>query len=247
MNRLDRTGKRRRWTLARASESHYNSRLLGVARQVGQIVKGLAPDGSLRNAQSLVKALHDYAELLEPWAQSVATYMLADVGRKDFKMWKAHTKEMSRALRLEIENAPTGQVLRGLQESQVKLIQSIPLDAAQRVHELAVDATITGTRAAEISKQILATQNVSEAKARLIARTETSRAASNFVQARAEWAGSDGYIWRTSGDFDVRKSHSEMEGKYVRWGMPPTLDGLKGHAGCLPNCRCFAEPVFPDF
>lgn len=161
-------------------------------------------------------------------------------------MWREHSRDMGVALRREIENAPTGEVLRQLQAEQVYLIKSIPLDAAQRVHDLATEATITSTRASEIAKAILASESVSESKARLIARTEVSRAASNLVQARATWAGSDGYIWRTSGDADVRPSHAAMEGKYVRWSSPPTLDNLKGHAGCLPNCRCFSEPMFPD-
>ncbi|MDR0067994.1 phage head morphogenesis protein, partial [Acinetobacter sp. 11520] len=30
------------------------------------------------------------------------------------------------------------------------------------------------------------------------------------------------------------------------WDNPPTLDNLKGHAGCLPNCRCYPEPSIPD-
>jgi uncharacterized protein with gpF-like domain len=37
-----------------------------------------------------------------------------------------------------------------------------------------------------------------------------------------------------------------MEGKFVRWDEPPTLDNLTGHAGALPNCRCRPEPVIPD-
>ena len=105
---------------------------------------------------------------------------------------------------------------------------------------------MTSKRASEVARAILSTEDVSEAKARLIARTEVSRSAANLVEARATYAGSDGYVWRTSGDADVRDSHREMEGKYVRWSSPPTLDGMKGHAGTLPNCRCFAEPVFPD-
>ncbi|EFO4716945.1 phage head morphogenesis protein, partial [Escherichia coli] len=44
---------------------------------------------------------------------------------------------------------------------------------------------------------------------------------------------------------DVRHSHREMEGKFVEWGKPPTLDGMTGHAGELPNCRCYKEIVFP--
>ncbi|MDR8377773.1 phage head morphogenesis protein, partial [Acinetobacter baumannii] len=56
-----------------------------------------------------------------------------------------------------------------------------------------------------------------------------------------------GYIWRTSEDGDVRPSHKAMNGKFVAWNSPPTLDNLKGHAGCLPNCRCYTEPVIPNF
>jgi uncharacterized protein with gpF-like domain len=37
-----------------------------------------------------------------------------------------------------------------------------------------------------------------------------------------------------------------MEGKFVTWDDPPTLDGMKGHAGQFPNCRCYPEPVIPE-
>ncbi|MGN5479510.1 phage minor head protein [Cupriavidus basilensis] len=57
--------------------------------------------------------------------------------------------------------------------------------------------------------------------------------------------GSPGYFWRTSGDKDVRDSHRDMEGKFVEWDKPPTLDGMTGHAGCFPNCRCYPEPALP--
>jgi SPP1 gp7 family putative phage head morphogenesis protein len=232
--------------MALASESRYNSQLRAVAKQVGVLVKGLAPEGSLRNAQRLIDALNQYATYIEPWANAVAAFMLADVARKDGAMWKRHSKDMAIALRRELLNAPTGHILRQLQGEQVELIQSIPTAAADRIQGFALEATITGKRATEIAKEVLASEHVSAAKAALIARTEVARAASNLVQARAVYAGSDGYIWRTSGDANVRPSHEEMEGKYVRWSSPPTLDNLKGHAGCLPNCRCFAEPIFPD-
>lgn len=80
----------------------------------------------------------------------------------------------------------------------------------------------------------------------VIARTEVARTSSVLTQARAEHAGSTGYIWRTARDGDVRPSHKAMNGRFVRWGEPPTLDNLRGHAGCLPNCRCYADPVIPD-
>lgn len=246
MARLDRTGRRAAWTKARIAEALYRGRLQTIVRQIGVLIKGLAPEGVVKDTTTLVRALRQYAEMIEPWALSVAGSMLADVARRDAKMWKAHSRAMGTALRREIDTAPTGDVLRQLQLEQVTLIKSIPLEAAQRVHDLAMESTISGVRPAELAKRILETEEVTASRARLIARTEVSRAASNLVQARAQWAGSDGYIWRTSGDLNVRDSHAKMEGNYVRWTHPPTLDNMKGHAGTLPNCRCFAEPIFAD-
>lgn len=184
--------------------------------------------------------------MLTPWAESVAEALVMGVLKRDRSMWRRASAEMGKELRREIEQAPTGALLRQFQGEQVKLIKSLPLKAAERVHRLAMEGLINSQRAEKIKSEILATSSVTEGRARLIARTETTRVSSNLVQARAQYAGSDGYFWRTSGDRDVRESHAEMEGKYVRWSSPPTLDGLKGHAGTLPNCRCFAEPVFPD-
>ena len=219
---------------------------MAVAKQVRLLVLGLAPDGDPNKSPAIVNALTQYAQILKPWATSVAGAMVADVFRRDWKLWHQNSVDLGQGIRSEIKNAPTGALLASLQAQQVDLITSLPLEAAKRVHELSVNAIPTGTRASTIAREILATGQVTEGRARLIARTEVARASSNLVQARSQYAGSDGYIWRTSTDDDVRPSHQEMEGKYVRWSEPPTLDNLKGHAGTLPNCRCYAEPLFPD-
>lgn len=172
--------------------------------------------------------------------------MLADVRNRDEAAWNAHAKLISVGMRRELVYAPTGDIYDQLMREQVKLIKSLPLEAAGRVHDIATGLLFKGERPDRLMAEILRTGEVTEARARLIARTETSRAASNFMQARAQWVGSEGYIWRGVRDMRERTSHYEMEGKYVRWTTPPTLDGLTGHAGCLPNCRCWAEPVLPD-
>jgi len=212
---------------------------------VGVLVNGLAPNGQLTNASALIRALLQYAEIIDPWARNVAGVMVNDVARRDESLWKTAGKMLGRELKKEILYAPTGRILSQLQDEQVSLIKSIPEEAAERVHRLAEMNIVTGARAATIAKEIMATEGVSKSKAMLIARTETSRAASNLVQARAQYAGSDGYFWRTSKDSDVRPSHAAMEGRFVNWNEPPTLDKMKGHAGCFPNCRCYAEPHFP--
>lgn len=194
-----------------------------------------------------MNALNAYADLIGPWARSVASYMLADVGRRNEKAWKEVGKEMGRALKAELDQAPTGRIYAELMEEQVNLITSLPRQAAERVHRLTRQGLIESTRAADIAKEIMRTGKITENRAKLIARTEVARTASNLTEARAIYAGSEGYIWRTAGDGDVRDTHKHMNGKYVRWDTPPKTDNLDPyHAGQGPNCRCYPEPVIPD-
>ncbi|AHX12932.1 head morphogenesis protein [Dyella jiangningensis] len=191
--------------------------------------------------------LQRYSEALTGWATRTATRMLVEVDARDRLSWAELAGEMSRELRREIQAAPTGELFQALLNEQVTLIKSIPLDAAQRVHELTIKGLEDSTRASEIAKEIGRSGEVATSRANLIARTEVARTASTLTQSRAEHVGSEGYIWRTSGDLDVRDSHKQMNGKFVRWDDPPTLsDGTKTHAGQIYNCRCYPEPVLPE-
>lgn len=246
--RFDRYGRREAWTQARAAESSYNTKLRQVAKQTGDLVKGLAPGGFVKNLNLLLRTLQGYSELLTPWAEATAAYMVADVARRDARAWRAVSRDMGVAIRGEVATSPQGLMFRRMTDEQVPLIKSIPLDAAARVSQLAQGTLYSSARPEQIAKEIQRQGAVSINKARLIARTEVSRTAANFMQARAVAAGSEGYIWRTSKDADVRDTHKVMEGKYVRWDTPPKTDPSLDpyHAGCGPNCRCFAEPVLPD-
>ncbi|WP_288074655.1 phage minor head protein [Pseudomonas sp.] len=193
--------------------------------------------------------LRRYADALNDWAIATASRMLSDVDQQDRKAWAARTEEMGRALRDEIRNAPTGEALRGLMAEQVTLIKSIPLEAAKRVHELTLRGIEDSTRASEISREILRSGEVAESRARLIARTEVARTAANLTEARATSVGSVEYIWRTSGDSDVREDHKDLNGKVFRWDTPPVADqhsGSRAHPGTIYNCRCYAEPIIPE-
>lgn len=229
----------------RKAELQYGAKLRKLAGHVGDIINGFPP-GDPASLPAINRLLTEYAKALTPWAQATAAGMLADVGARDRKLWANITQGMSQALRQELENAPTGMTYAVLQARQVELIKSIPLDAAQRVHKLTYEGLANSTRADEIAQEIRRSGKVSQSKATLIARTEVGRASTSLGQARAEYVGSKGYIWRTAEDSDVRKSHKDMEGEFVPWNKPPTLDNLTGHAGCLPNCRCYPEIVLPD-
>lgn len=229
----------------RAIEQRYGMQLRRVAQQVGAIIQPFTP-GDLSQVPTIQHLLNAYSDVLHSWATQTASNMLMEVALRDEQTWKVIARDMGRSLREEILNAPTGAVMRELLAEQVHLIQSIPREAGERVHLLTLEGIENATRAKQIAAEIMRSEEVAASRAMLIARTEVTRTATNLTQARATHIGSEGYIWRTAGDGDVRPSHREMNGRYVRWSSPPTLDKLKGHAGCMPNCRCYPEPVLPD-
>lgn len=169
--------------------------------------------------------------------------MIAQVAQHDERAWMKMARQMGMSLKSEIERAPVGVRMRQLLEEQVGLIKSLPTEAAERVHKATTDGITKGLRASDIADEIMKTGQATKSRANLIARTEVGRTSTTLTQARAESVGSRGYRWRTAGDSDVRESHKRMEGRFVAWNDPPTLDGMTGHAGALPNCRCYPEPV----
>lgn len=233
----------------RQLEARYATELRKIARQVGLIVSGWAPaDGAfdLSQVPHLRNVLERYALAIRPWAQATAGRILQEVAIRERRSWGEHAKAMSRQLRDDLMNAPTGEALRGYLAENVRLITSLPTEAGQRVHELTLKGLENSQRANEVAREIMRTGEVTQSRANLIARTEVARTSSGLVMARAQHVGSTAYTWRTSRDADVRPAHRKMEGRPVYWNDPPTLDGLTGHAGALPNCRCYPEPILPE-
>jgi SPP1 gp7 family putative phage head morphogenesis protein len=231
----------------RTAEEGYARNLRKIARHIGDYVNGVWSPGDLSSAALITDAMSRYARSLIPWAEAVGERMVKEVAARDRAAWRKTAAEMGRLLGQEIDRAPTGLVMRQRMADQVSLITSLPTEAAERVHTLTLEGITEGRRASEVAAEILRTSKMTAARANTIARTEVSRTSTELTRARAEHVGSPGYIWKTANDGDrVRPSHRKMRGAFVRWDAPPTLDGMVGHAGCLPNCRCFASPIIPN-
>lgn len=230
----------------RAAAKRYGVSLRKIARHIGELARDVDPDDP-QTMSTFDDIMNRYARLLLPWARTQASAMLAQVDARDKAVWYEHAKQMGQAVREEINRAPTGRVFKESMARQVDLITSLPTDAAQRVHKLAINGLASGMRADEVSEAIMATGQVTKSRANLIARTEVGRASTEFSRARAKSAGSVEYIWRTVGDARVRDTHVDMEGTVHSWDNPPAPEGKeKYHPGCFPNCRCWAEPILPD-
>lgn len=241
-------GDRRAFAKVHRAEVQYARQLRSVARHVGAIIR-VFPAGDVSALPAMQEALAKYADAITPWAVAIAERMVSDVSRRDKNAWKKYSADMSRALRAEIEAAPTGAALQALLAEQVAYIRSLPIEAGQRVHQLTMEGLLDATRAKEIAGEIARSGEVTVSRANLIARTEVARTASGLVQARAMHIGSEAYIWRTADDSDVRREHARLEGQVIRWDNPPIAgpNGMRYHAGQGPNCRCYPEPVIPEF
>lgn len=240
------TGAKANWQRARKVEASYARQLRRVAKHIGDIVLGFALD-PIGQAQAIEKALAAYAKLIEPWAASVGHRMVTEVAARERAAWMEAARKMGVAIRKQIADAPTGIVMRQSLAEQVKLITSLPTEAAERVHHLSQEAVIQGGRASEIAAEIMRSGEVSRSRADTIARTEVSRTQVELAKANAMSVGSTHFIWRTVGDSRVRESHRKLNGQSFRWDDPPECDpGHHALPGGIWNCRCWAEPVVPE-
>lgn len=249
------------------AERDFYRQLKKVAQVSGHIVDQHIDGVKVTDLVKLQAELKRYSERLTPWAQRQSAKLLEQVQKSNKRAYSSKSKALGVALQMNVAEKDVGAVAMKLLNEQVALIKSIPIESGLRAQKIATDAFFEGTRAApnqdtiaELQKQLGLSTEVATSRAMLIARTETARANAAINQSRAMAIGSGQYRWHNSGDGAVRHSHKDyrgepgkgytsgrLQGKIFNWDSPPTLDdGMTGHPGSFPNCRCFAEPVFAD-
>lgn len=248
----------------RNAEVEYSRKLRRLSEFVLRSARDMFRDAP--NVQELfipwAHMMNGYSDIIRPWAHRVALKMIHDVALRDMKAWRERALEVSWNLEDVVRNAPIGLVMQQRLEDQIALITSIPRDIAEEVHQAAITTLYSGQRMGGISEMIMQRADTTKARANLIARTEVARTTTELTRARAEYVGSDGYIWRTAHDEDVRPSiflsprarahfigsHRALDGKYIRWDNPPVSGqrGERAHAGQIYNCRCVPEVVIPE-
>lgn len=230
---------------SRSAEVQFSRALKKVAKVSGHMVEAHVEGHQVVNWKGLEKALHDYSQLIGPWARRQAGKMLEQVSKSNRRAYNKKSKEMGALLKLNVAQEDVGQVAAKLMAEHVELIKSIPVRAGIRAQSLSMEAVYNGARASEVAEELRKSTKVSKSSAKLIARTEVARANASITQARASSLGAQSYIWRTTMDGAERDSHAKMNGKTVLYSEEPVLiDGTKGHAGTFPNCRCYQDVQF---
>jgi SPP1 gp7 family putative phage head morphogenesis protein len=125
--------------------------------------------------------------------------------------------------------------------ANVELIKSIPSEYFDRIRVLVESNVDGGFRYEDIVDKIKEAGDITDRRADLIARDQTSKMNSAFNEARQTSLGIESYIWQGAADERERETHVANNGLTFRWDDPPAETG---HPGEDVQCRCVAIPVF---
>jgi SPP1 gp7 family putative phage head morphogenesis protein len=129
-------------------------------------------------------------------------------------------------------------------KDNVALITSIPPQYFEKLEKAVSENFVQGVRYEHLQSEVERIADVTESRAKLIARDQTSKMNSAFNKERQTSIGIEKYQWQTMEDERVRESHAEMDGQECRWDSPPEVDGENVNPGEAIECRCLGSPLF---
>lgn len=122
----------------------------------------------------------------------------------------------------------------------INLIKSISEEHLKKVQAVIQQKITAGERHESVIGEISRIGQVSQSRAKLIARDQANKLNGSLTQVRQTSLGITKYEWSTSGDERVRDEHKQNNGKIFDWNNPPPT----GHPGHDIQCRCVAIPIF---
>jgi SPP1 gp7 family putative phage head morphogenesis protein len=130
------------------------------------------------------------------------------------------------------------EMIRDFTRENVDLIRTLPTRVFADIEKHVTEAAMGGARHETLARTLQERLQVSEARAKLIARDQVGKFYGSLAETRQKDAGVTHYVWRTKHDNRVREEHEALDGKKFAWSSPPD----EGHPGEAVNCRCSAEP-----
>lgn len=256
LNRKNRAEKKKRVNPVRnpkGPEVKYRKWLQGLTRQLKKdtqeqilpLLKTLQAeyvnDAYARTLEQAFENLRRNYQDIDRNAKIVANSFTEDMNQTNKKRFY---KAMEGAVGIDLNNILQSEGLEDIMyattRENVALIKTIPEEYFKRIETIVFTGTTQGRRATSMIQEIQKVGKVTENRARLIARDQSSKLNSALNQQRSQNLGVEEYVWRTAGDERVRDSHKTKNGKVFRWDNPPKDTG---HPGQDIQCRCVAQPI----
>jgi len=132
-----------------------------------------------------------------------------------------------------------------------QLIKSIPQQYLSQVQQMVVTNARAGLRPSAIQSQLVDRFNITQRRARFIARDQTAKMAGDLAAMRQQASGFEYFRWKDSGDSRVRERHREIADAVTPYGvgvyrwddLPLSESGERIKPGSDYGCRCTAIPV----
>lgn len=224
---------------------------LEAMRKLEGQFSGDAADASLASqARILTNALRaKFQAAFNRQAQTLADRFARETEAASRGSLHASLKELSGGISLKTSVLPPSvrdAVKAGITEN-VNLIRSIPEQYFQKLQGSVMRNIQRGDGTAGILRTVEHLGVVTESRAALIARDQTSKATTALNAARMRSLNVRKFEWlHSGGGKEPRKLHEEMSGNAYDLDDPPVIDdktGERGLPGQLINCRCRMVPV----
>lgn len=241
--------------MSRQTELNYYRQLKQVARLVREdvdanivpLIKQLAPEYTADGWSDSITSV--ITQLLTRWLGAFARNQANSIASQ-FVQSAAKDNARSFAINLYGGDTQLQEYLKAASYQNAKLIQSIPTQYLEQVQNIVMTNMRNGVRPSYIEEQLVKQFGVTERRAKLIARDQTSKIQGDMNRIRQTNSGIEYFKWVTSQDERVRHSHVEVAKRDVgfgegvfRWDNLPVVDGVPTFPGQPINCRCVARPV----
>lgn len=140
--------------------------------------------------------------------------------------------------------------LKASAQQNAQLIKSIPAKYLEEVQTLVMANMRSGMRPSFIEKALQEQFGVTQRRAKMIARDQTSKIQGEINRKQQQGAGFTHFRWLTSHDSRVRHDHDVFEHRVTKYGKGvylwsdlPLEKGVPVSPGSPINCRCTAIPV----
>lgn len=128
-------------------------------------------------------------------------------------------------------------------QENIQLIKGVNEEQLNKLEALFMRSSRDGARASDITSEVSTIMGSSLSRAKLIAYDQIGKLNGQLDRLKQTNIGVTHYIWRSSQDEAVRKTHKKFNGQRYAWesGSP------EGHPGQPVRCRCIADPDLDAF
>jgi SPP1 gp7 family putative phage head morphogenesis protein len=138
-------------------------------------------------------------------------------------------------------------VMKAASVEGASLIKSISTQYLDGVGQAVMRSIVSGNGMADLKPFLMKHKGVTERRAELIARDQTSKLYSALNKERMVDAGVKKFQWiHSHGGKEPRELHLQLDGEIFSYDDLPVIDektGERGLPGQLINCKCIARPI----